>query len=562
MRYTGQPRMLRHIVWIALLAVCVLPASCTARTPQPNPTSLEDADGSWAADAGPGEARVDTPADTAPPQADTEGGALWDASVVKGPVVTTTRLFATIYEAPRLDATKLGTFRAGTLLSRSSEPLRTGCGKSGTRWWSLVPVGYVCEGSEGVTTDLSSPAVQIAMRYNRGDYSAPFPFGFATSYGAPFYTRIPTPKEQAEAEGNVAARVEAVQRIHQKMSPSRRPPRSARDIEPVPPLLLPGRPSATLLEDARGLTAGYAWDKLRVAVTGAFESEGRLFYLTSEQLILPADRMRAAKLADFRGVELTDENQDTERLPMAWVNWKPAPAYRYVRGAMVRTSFTFPVQGHASLTGKEVPFNGGRYWELVRTPSELAGDDSEARVYVKAGEVSRIDAEKELPGMMRSDDLWIDVAIGRQTLVLYRGLKPLFVTLVSTGVDGAGDPETTHSTPTGIYRIVAKHKSARMAAEEKPGANDGDPPDPRYRIDDVPYVQYFHKGYGFHAAWWHDAFGQPRSHGCVNLSPRDAAWLFGKTAPEVPDGWHGVYTQRRGDGGAAGDGTLVRIRSY
>jgi len=52
-------------------------------------------------------------------------------------------------------------------------------------------------------------------------------------------------------------------------------------------------------------------------------------------------------------------------------------------------------------------------------------------------------------------------------------------------------------------------------------------------------VQYFHESYALHAAFWHDDFGRVRSHGCVNLPPVDAAWLFEWTDPVVPSPWHG-----------------------
>jgi hypothetical protein len=52
------------------------------------------------------------------------------------------------------------------------------------------------------------------------------------------------------------------------------------------------------------------------------------------------------------------------------------------------------------------------------------------------------------------------------------------------------------------------------------------------------------EGIGFHAAFWHDNFGQPRSHGCINLAPKDALWLFDHTLPKVPDGWHSIHAGR------------------
>ena len=67
-----------------------------------------------------------------------------------------------------------------------------------------------------------------------------------------------------------------------------------------------------------------------------------------------------------------------------------------------------------------------------------------------------------------------------------------------------------------------------------------------FDLRDVPFVQYFTEGYALHAAYWHDDFGTPRSHGCVNLAPVDAAWLFGWTTPDVPEGWHAALTLKKG----------------
>jgi hypothetical protein len=75
-----------------------------------------------------------------------------------------------------------------------------------------------------------------------------------------------------------------------------------------------------------------------------------------------------------------------------------------------------------------------------------------------------------------------------------------------------------------------------------------------FALHDVPYIQYFASGYALHAAYWHDVFGTPRSHGCVNLSPIDAHRIFFWTDPPVPEGWHAVNA-----GEDAGEGTTVII---
>ncbi len=72
-----------------------------------------------------------------------------------------------------------------------------------------------------------------------------------------------------------------------------------------------------------------------------------------------------------------------------------------------------------------------------------------------------------------------------------------------------------------------------------------------FELREVPFVQYFNESYALHAACWHDDFGHLHSHGCVNLAPRDAAWLFRWTDPRVPEGWHAVMSK--------GGGTIVCV---
>ena len=62
-----------------------------------------------------------------------------------------------------------------------------------------------------------------------------------------------------------------------------------------------------------------------------------------------------------------------------------------------------------------------------------------------------------------------------------------------------------------------------------------------YAIQAVPWVLYFHRGYGLHGAFWHHAFGRVQSHGCVNLTPADAERLFAWTSPRLPEGWSAAF---------------------
>jgi hypothetical protein len=133
-------------------------------------------------------------------------------------------------------------------------------------------------------------------------------------------------------------------------------------------------------------------------------------------------------------------------------------------------------------------------------------------------------ARRRPPSIARSDK-WIHIDLSSQTLVAYRGDSPVFATLVTTGREG-------YETPTGLYRIREKHKTTTMRGE--------DPVDGPYEVSEVPWTMYYSGSYALHGAYWHDDFGKTRSHGCTNLAPTDARWLFQFTAGKVPNGWHAI----------------------
>ena len=101
---------------------------------------------------------------------------------------------------------------------------------------------------------------------------------------------------------------------------------------------------------------------------------------------------------------------------------------------------------------------------------------------------------------------WIDVNLSQQMLYAYAGDTVVNSFLVSTG---------TWLTPTvtGKYRVWIKFVSADMSGAD-------------YYLPSVPYVMYFYKDYGIHGTYWHNNFGTPMSHGCVNMSIPDAEWIY------------------------------------
>ncbi len=145
------------------------------------------------------------------------------------------------------------------------------------------------------------------------------------------------------------------------------------------------------------------------------------------------------------------------------------------------------------------------------------------------------------PPMLQPRERWIDVDVDNQILVAYEGDLPVYATLVTSG-------GTTTPTETGVYRMWLKESEADMK-----GLNGEDP----YSVATVPWTQFFspEKGLALHTAYWHDQFGTRRSHGCVNLAPRDARWLYFWSDPQVPPGW------TMAAGVVEAPGSIVRIRS-
>jgi lipoprotein-anchoring transpeptidase ErfK/SrfK len=118
---------------------------------------------------------------------------------------------------------------------------------------------------------------------------------------------------------------------------------------------------------------------------------------------------------------------------------------------------------------------------------------------------------------------WIEVDLFEQTLAAYMGDRMVYATLVSSGLRG-------WDTPPGLSRVWLRVKMGKMSgAYNRPDY---------YFLEDVPWSMYFNRDVALHTAYWHDGFGYKRSHGCVNLAPLDAKWLF-EWAPE--DVWVWVH---------------------
>ncbi|MBI9048491.1 MAG: L,D-transpeptidase [Anaerolineaceae bacterium] len=111
-----------------------------------------------------------------------------------------------------------------------------------------------------------------------------------------------------------------------------------------------------------------------------------------------------------------------------------------------------------------------------------------------------------IPEAAALEDRWINIVISEQKVYAYEGTKMVNFFIVSTG-------DSDHPTIPGEYRVNIKYVTDDMAG-------------PGYYLYDVPYVMYYHNGFAIHGTYWHTNFGTPASHGCTNMRPEDAEWLF------------------------------------
>lgn len=127
---------------------------------------------------------------------------------------------------------------------------------------------------------------------------------------------------------------------------------------------------------------------------------------------------------------------------------------------------------------------------------------------------------------------WMHVDLAEQVVVAHLGDQAVLATLMSSG-------RSPRQTTKGVFRIYAKTAHSTMRGDGAKG----------YVAEEVPWVMHFFEGQAMHGAYWHDQFGIPKSHGCLNLAPADASWLFAWIPPDLPAGWH---TRLLGKGETAG----------
>lgn len=263
--------------------------------------------------------------------------------------------------------------------------------------------------------------------------------------------------------------------------------------------------------------------ELRNGSTVAFVSDVRAkeqdYLLGADLSYIPKERVTPLPHYEFHGVELGKDAQ----LPLAFFRGKDRPKLRKEGTEFRETGESFARLSHVGLTGKSEGVGESRVLEtadgtwvrqrdaVVPTPSDKAPWGTDAP---------------------KGRGTWLEVSVNGGWLIAYENLTPVFATLISPGRGGAAkpneDPIPEARTPLGVFPISGKFATATM---EAPG---------NLIHSAVPWTQNFSGPHALHTAYWHDDWGNPKSGGCINVSPLDGKRLFGWTDPPLPEGWHGT----------------------
>jgi len=161
-------------------------------------------------------------------------------------------------------------------------------------------------------------------------------------------------------------------------------------------------------------------------------------------------------------------------------------------------------------------------------------DDKFKQFYYAPAEHFRLIADSELAPLspdVPDEEKSLEVRLEDQLLLAYEKGNIVFATRVASGgVMRSG----TYTTPVGNFITFHKRPTRHMAA--------GDVAASGFDLPGVPWVLYITEGgISFHGTYWHNDYGRPRSHGCINLTPQAAKWLFRWTSPSVPPGKEFTY---------------------
>lgn len=225
-----------------------------------------------------------------------------------------------------------------------------------------------------------------------------------------------------------------------------------------------------------------------------FEQDGTVAYMIVPGVYIRGDGLSRLNPPSYRGVTLTK----TPSQEFAWV--------------LVQTETR-------RAPGNEAPTTGRTFYRFDMVwiyESQNIGGLDWYRIgpedWIEQRRIAKVTPDPTRPPEVGANR-WISINLYEQTLAVYEDGEMVYATLVSTGLDGWW-------TQPGTFQVYEKFEADPMQ-----GAFAADRSD-YYYLEDVPWILYFDKSRALHGAYWHNGYGYPRSHGCVNLSPADAEWIY------------------------------------
>jgi hypothetical protein len=250
---------------------------------------------------------------------------------------------------------------------------------------------------------------------------------------------------------------------------------------------------------------------LYVTIHGQVEANGQTWYEINRGQYVIADDLRLVDTPEFHGVEVTVQ---PER-PFGWIVQEVTPS--------------------DEPDGEPNPENAKlERFTFFQVFDAVAGDEDWIWYQIGGGRwirqtyVSLIDVNAP-PDDIGDNEYWVEVDLYEQTFAAYEGSRMVYAGLVSSGLN-------RWPTYEGLFQVFSRHLQIRMSGAE--GQVD------YYNIEDVPYTMYFDRTneIALHGAYWHDRYGYKHSHGCVNMPPRDAEWIYYWSANAPSDLWVWVHT--------------------
>ncbi len=264
-------------------------------------------------------------------------------------------------------------------------------------------------------------------------------------------------------------------------------------------VVTPAAPQFATAEDAsrgrpvmRRMEAGFTY----ISYLDTQVIDGVRVYLIEPGVWMNANDVHRIGTPNFQGVVM----KRTPRNPFGWilqpVETKLEPGYHTLQDYTGRQFNRFEItQVLGFKTVDQIE------WVMVR-PGEWIEKRFISIVHPRQGPPEGVDTSR-----------WIDVNLYEQTIVAYENNRMVFATVISSDIE----PFWTRP---GLFPIYEKHDTTPMSGSFEADRSDF------YYLQDVPWTMYFDEARALHGAYWHNGYGYPRSHGCVNLSPGDAQWLF------------------------------------